>query len=67
MNSVWVMGSGVVVQACNPSFGRLQEEDWEFKSSLCYKSPYLNTKENKNLGGGAEPCMCARKDLASLF
>lgn len=25
LNSVWVVGSGVVVPACNPSFGRLKE------------------------------------------
>jgi hypothetical protein len=41
LTSVWVVGPGVVVQARHPSFGRYREEDWEFKSSLCYMRPWV--------------------------
>lgn len=57
LNSVWVVGPGVVRQACEPSFGRLKEEDREFKSSLCYMRPCLKTNQNKIWMAGLKGCV----------
>jgi hypothetical protein len=39
--------ASVVTHACNPSLRRLRQEDWEFKTSQCYKvRPCLKTNKD---------------------